>query len=278
MTVSVGSDISEPRRWPARARPTRSFIALIISSTVRRSASWMVGATSPPPRSEIATPRCTPDPGTNASSTQNPSGSARFPHGQRGRLEQEGCRDEPLAHREIAVAPLHPAPSRSQVDGRREVVVRDLPLRPRHEPADRFPHRVRTASRRLVCRARLGWDPRLRGGSGRPLGRGWSGRPRRGRGGRASDVVRTDDAVDVQAGQVDSEAPPRPVAGHTAWPACGGPHRRGPDGPARATSARATSVRATSAPPRPQATPRRPRRPRSLQRQPRPRRAGRPCE
>ena len=79
VAVTVGSDSSEPRSRPVRARCTRSRSDCISAGSDSVSASWIAGATSPPPRSAIAQPRCTRDDGRNAPSSTKPlsSGTAR---------------------------------------------------------------------------------------------------------------------------------------------------------------------------------------------------------
>ncbi len=78
VTVIVGSDISELRSEPARARATRSVRSSISSSSGFSATSWMAGATRPPPRSEIATPTWVPVAGSKWSSRQNPLNSPNF--------------------------------------------------------------------------------------------------------------------------------------------------------------------------------------------------------
>src|SRR3990172_6161227 len=60
VTVIVGSESSELRSDPARARETRSRKPGITSSRLSYSAWCSAGATRPPPRRKIAMPRCTP--------------------------------------------------------------------------------------------------------------------------------------------------------------------------------------------------------------------------
>ena len=88
-------------------------------------------------------------------------------HRERRRLEHERREHQPLAHREVAVALLHPAAGLRQVDGRGQVVVRDLPLRAGHEPADGLAHAVVAVTRPA---GRGGW--RLGHRPGRSSGRG----------------------------------------------------------------------------------------------------------
>ena len=56
VTVIVGEVSSELRKFPRRARSTRSRMAAISSASDFLSVSRMAGAISPPPRNEIAQP------------------------------------------------------------------------------------------------------------------------------------------------------------------------------------------------------------------------------
>ena len=72
VTVIVGSDSSELLSVKPRARATRSVSSRISSSRLFASASRIAGATSPPCRIEIATPRWMPGPGRNAPFSKKP--------------------------------------------------------------------------------------------------------------------------------------------------------------------------------------------------------------
>ena len=70
--VAVASVNSELRRLPRRARPTRSRSLCMVWGSDRLSASRIAGATSPPPRIDTATPRCTSALGAKPSARQKP--------------------------------------------------------------------------------------------------------------------------------------------------------------------------------------------------------------
>ncbi len=96
VTVIVGSDISELRSEPARARATRSVRPRMISPRFFLSTSWIAGAMRPPWRIEMATPRWMPLAGWNAPFTQKPFSSGTFAERERHGLQLQGAHQQPL--------------------------------------------------------------------------------------------------------------------------------------------------------------------------------------
>src|SRR3972149_2454348 len=133
----VGSDSSELRRPPARARWTRSRKFRMRSPRLWRSASWRAGATTPPPLSEMAKPTGTASLGTPRAPapTACPSRRARRPglEGQAPVQEATRARAPPVLLGEPRQRALH-------VDRAAQVVVGDLALGPGHGRPDRLPH------------------------------------------------------------------------------------------------------------------------------------------
>ena len=117
---------------PCRRGPGRRGRCSCAIRSVQRSgspASRSAGATRPPPRSEIATPRCTRAAGWKAPSTQRPLSAGAACDGERGRPEQQRRRapaGRPRAGRWLRSCSHSSAAA--ELDGGRQVVVRDLPL------------------------------------------------------------------------------------------------------------------------------------------------------
>ncbi len=124
------------------------------SGSVSRSASRIAGATRPPSRSAMATPRCTPDTGRERVVRPEAVQGGELARGDGHRLVEEGCGQHALLHRDAFVVAREPRERVRERDVVLEVVVRDLALRARHEVADREPHRRRLVDGRARLRLR----------------------------------------------------------------------------------------------------------------------------
>ena len=205
------------------------------SSRVRRSASWMAGATRPPPRSETATPRWTAADGPEAVVDPEAVERRDLAGGQRRGLEQERGGEQALGGRAAARwPPRASAMRRGQVDGGGHVVVGDLALRAGHERGDRAAH----GRRRSACRVAAARAPprRPRVGGGRLGERG------------PVDVGGHDRAAGPRAGDVRRGRCPRSAARRRAsgdartWAAGGARWRSGVRWAARPRGGRRRAV------------------------------------
>ena len=200
VTVTVGEASSELRRPPVRARCTRSRIAAISSGSGSASASRIAGATSPPPRSEIAQPTWTPSPGAKRAVDIGAVELRHLAQRQRGCLQQQHRRQQPVRHRAGRVEGFEPGQRRAEIDRVAQIIMRDLALRAPHRGGDRLAHfgRIEPGATR-----RGGWARRPGGLGGGP------------RSGGQLDIGQGHRAVDPGAGKdggIDAEfggTPPR---------------------------------------------------------------------
>ena len=162
VTVMVGSESSELRSPPLRARCTRSRKPRMRSPRLLPAVSWSAGATRPPPRSEIATPTWTASLRTGSPPRQHRVQLRHVPQGQRHRLDEQHAVEEPVRDRPLEVLLGEPGHRPVHVDRRGEVVVGDLALGARHGGPDGLPRP------RLPVERRAG----LLGGRRGPRGRG----------------------------------------------------------------------------------------------------------
>ena len=145
----VGSDSSELRRPPARARWTRSRIA-----DHQLGERFLVGVVDGRGDQATAPQRNRPadvDAGAGQEAILLPEAVQLrdLAQRERGSLEEEHRGQEPLGRRPLAVRLLEPGERPAQVDCLGQVVVRDLALGARHGGGDRLAH-----LRRIEARAR----------------------------------------------------------------------------------------------------------------------------
>ena len=154
----VGSVISELRSRPIRLRSMRSRMAAMSSGRLSRSVSWMAGAMSPPPRRAIGDAdmdrRARLEPALAKEAVEDRRAAQR----KRGSLDQESTQQDAPLRRQGRIGLGEPGQRRRQVDVGRQIVVRDLALRPGHRRRDRLAHFGKVEAGLASCRR-----PRRRG-------------------------------------------------------------------------------------------------------------------